>query len=439
MNEQALRFRFGIFVLGALILLAVLIILFGGFPNYFKRTDNFTVEFASAQGITPGTPVRRSGVRIGEVRGIALDNDTGKVRVAIRIDSNYPLRKADRPTVVMGLLGGDTSIAFVPPENEEGADKSLVPPGSTLKGATPADAGALMQKAGDLVGPATEALVEVKKVFQRLDKMAPMLEDTLKDFRAIGKIAGQVGPELHKTSEEIRALIKTTRDAVPDIKRTNDDIQVAVKQWTEVGKRTDSLLKNNEDKIVKSIERIEDTLKKVGDVFNDENQKNFRDTLKNVKNSSDKFESITKDTGELVKESRVTVKQVGDSLKRADDAISDLQKALKPLGEKGPTMLKNFEESADNLSKTMKDLRELMQVVARSDGTVQKLLGDPSLYNNLNDSAVMVTRILPRLDRVLRDVEIFADKLARHPELIGIGGVVRPSSGLKEAPFRIYP
>ena len=35
---------------------------------------------------------------------------------------------------------------------------------------------------------------------------------------------------------------------------------------------------------------------------------------------------------------------------------------------------------------------------------------------------------------MLRDVEIFADKLARHPELIGLAGVIRPSSGLKENP-----
>jgi len=35
---------------------------------------------------------------------------------------------------------------------------------------------------------------------------------------------------------------------------------------------------------------------------------------------------------------------------------------------------------------------------------------------------------------VLRDVEIFADKIARHPEQLGLGGVLRPSSGLKESP-----
>src|SRR5690349_7979271 len=115
MNEQAIRFRIGIFVLAALILLAVMITLFGGFPNYFRQVDTFTIIFKDAQGVAPGTPVRRSGVRIGEVRSLALDNVTGNVQVVIQVDTGFNLRKGDRPTIVQGLLGGDTSIAFLAP------------------------------------------------------------------------------------------------------------------------------------------------------------------------------------------------------------------------------------------------------------------------------------------------------------------------------------
>jgi hypothetical protein len=50
----------------------------------------------------------------------------------------------------------------------------------------------------------------------------------------------------------------------------------------------------------------------------------------------------------------------------------------------------------------------------------------------------MVTRLIPRLDRVLKDMEVFADKLARHPESLGLGGLVRPSAGLKDAPSRMF-
>ena len=434
MNDQALRFRFGIFMLAAIILLAVLTILFGGFPTYFKRTDSYTIVFTNAPGVAPGTPVRRYGVRIGEVSTVKLVNETGKVEVGVVVDGEYTIRKGDRATLLQGLLGGDTSIAFLPPDDPAKADPTPVAPGTTLVGISPADPGTLVQKAGDLVQPAQEALVEVKKVFEKIDKMTPLIEDTLKDFREIGKIAKSAGPELQKTNEELRLLIKTTREVVPEVKKTNDEIQVAVRYWVRVGERVDVLLKTNEDKIVRSIERMEETLKRVNDLLGDENQKNVRDILRNVKSGSAQLDSIAKETNELIKDTRVTVKQVNESLKKADEAIADLQRALKPLGERGPGTLKNIDEAAENLNKTIKDVRELVNVIGRSEGTLSKLVFDPSLYNNLNDSAAMTTKILPRLDRVLRDIEIFADKLARHPELLGIGGVVRPSSGLKESP-----
>src|SRR5260370_19947951 len=113
MNEQAIRFRLGIFVLGSLILLGVLIILFGGFPGFFKAAEVYTITFDIAPGVSPGTPVRRSGVRIGEVKKITLDDETGMVDVEISVHSEFSLRKQDLPTLVQGLIGGDSSIDFV--------------------------------------------------------------------------------------------------------------------------------------------------------------------------------------------------------------------------------------------------------------------------------------------------------------------------------------
>jgi phospholipid/cholesterol/gamma-HCH transport system substrate-binding protein len=46
---------------------------------------------------------------------------------------------------------------------------------------------------------------------------------------------------------------------------------------------------------------------------------------------------------------------------------------------------------------------------------------------------------MPRLDRILKDFETFADKLARHPELLGVRGAVKPSAGLKEPPPPYQP
>lgn len=436
MNDQTLRFRLGIFVLASIILLGIMIVLFGGFPSYFKRTDTYVIVFDDVHGIAPGAPVRRSGVRIGEVRSILLENETGKVNVEIRVDGRYTLRKGDRAAIVQGLLGGDASVTFLPPADPKKVDNTPIEAGAVIQGETTPDPGIAMQKAADLVDPAKEALIEVRNVMRRLDRMGPTMEEAMHDFRDLSRATRELAPELRKTNQELQTLAKPTRETLAEV-------QMTARYWGKVGERVDVLLKTNEDKIVKSIERMELALKQANELLGDENQKLIRETLRNTRNASTQFESLTKDTSEMIKDTRVTLRQVTETMKRADEAIQDLQKTLKPLGDRGPGVFKNLDESSENLNKTLKDLRELMQVIARSDGTIQRLLTDPALYNNLNDSAEMVTKLMPRLDRILRDMEIFSDKLARHPELIGIGGVIRPSSGLKESPsvipYRVIP
>jgi phospholipid/cholesterol/gamma-HCH transport system substrate-binding protein len=433
MNEQAIRFRLGIFVLAALILLAVMITLFGGFPNYFRQVDTYTIIFKDAQGVGAGTPVRRSGVRIGEVRSLTLDNTTGNVQVNIQIDAGFNLRKNDRPTIVQGLLGGDTSIAFLSPPEEPKGPVALVEPGAVLQGFTLADAQTLVQKTAEVMPQAEQAMIEVKKVFQKLDTMIPLLESTFKEYQEIGKAARATIPDLRKTNDEIRELVKTTRDTVPEFKKTFDELQVTSRQWTKVGERMDVILATNEEKITKAINQVDDTLRRISQTFSDENQKYVTETLKNVRTSSDRLDSIGKNTEDFLKESRETLKRVNSSLLRSESLLEDMQKSTRAFSDRSPAILKNVEESTDKLNRTMGDLRDIIQAVARGDGTIQRLLSDPTLYNNINDTATIVNRMLPRIDRALRDVEIFADKLARHPELLGIGGAIRPSSGVKEA------
>src|SRR5713226_8505237 len=83
MTIRDIRFRVGLFVLGSLILLALLITAFSGFPTLFKQYHRYTIVFPEAPGVSSGTPVRRSGVRIGEVHGVKLDEETGQVYVTI--------------------------------------------------------------------------------------------------------------------------------------------------------------------------------------------------------------------------------------------------------------------------------------------------------------------------------------------------------------------
>src|SRR5262249_44855709 len=101
-TTNELRFRIGVFVLAAMLLLGVLILLFGGLPTALKPQDRYYIVFDHAPGVAPGTPVRRSGVRIGQVQRLDLDDNTGKVRVTIAIERPHRLYEGDQPLLISG-------------------------------------------------------------------------------------------------------------------------------------------------------------------------------------------------------------------------------------------------------------------------------------------------------------------------------------------------
>src|SRR4051812_42594174 len=131
MSDRSLRVRLGLFVALATGLLAAMIVLFGSLPSVFRPTRTYTVRFTDAPGLAPGAPVRRSGVRIGVVRDIILDEDRGIARVRVAIDAPYVLRRSGQATLVTGILGSDASIDFVPRQPEgEPPDRAVIEPGA---------------------------------------------------------------------------------------------------------------------------------------------------------------------------------------------------------------------------------------------------------------------------------------------------------------------
>lgn len=411
-----LRLRVGLFVLTGLALLVVLTLLFSNFANFLKDYEQFTVVFKDAPGVGPGTPVRRSGIPVGQVKGVDLDDETGQVRVAILVEREHRPRHDDDVTLVRGLLGSDPTIDFVTrqPAKDRPPDRTPIGPGEAIAGVQGADVRNILTQTSELVPSTQDTLNEIRKSLARYEKMAPLVEDTLKEYRDLAK--------------------DTREKLLPDLRRTNDEVQVAARNWSKLGERLDVLVQTNQDKVIKTLDNVNETVQRLSNVLNDENQRNLAATLKNIRTGTDNLDSLAKNTEGLLKDSRKALDQVTKSLTRADEVLGNLQQATKPVAEHSAAILKNTDEIAAKLNALLTDLRNVTSGLNQGDGTVRRLLNDPSLYNNLNDAACMLVRILPRLDRVLHDVEVFADKIARHPESLGVRGAISPSSGLKEAP-----
>src|SRR5688572_12422374 len=94
MDDRVLRLRVGVVVLAAALITAFLVARFGDLPLPGTGTYTIYVRFPNAPGVTPGTPVRRSGVQIGRVSNVVLKEPRG-VQVELEIDRNRKIEDVD--------------------------------------------------------------------------------------------------------------------------------------------------------------------------------------------------------------------------------------------------------------------------------------------------------------------------------------------------------
>jgi phospholipid/cholesterol/gamma-HCH transport system substrate-binding protein len=454
MDARKQRLRLGLFVVAAIVLLGGMILLFGGAPQrLFASRTPYTIIFTDAPGIAVGTPVRRSGVRIGEVSAVELDDQTGEVRVQIQVLKKYSIRKNEEAVISQDLLSRDTTIDFVPtvspsappalkpPEPEptlkppeplpqkegevkpagffEGADNPQPPlgeplqPGSVIRGRAPTDFRGLVSQANEIIPTLQQSLNAIRRSVERFEQTIPQLELGIREFTQLGRAIREAVPEIRRTNDEIRTLVQGARSIAPGLRRTNEELQLTLRNFGQVGETVNLLIQSNQEKFVKALDQSTDVLQRISQVLSDENQKNFTATLRAAQVASANFDGV---------------------LRSADEMFRNLNQTSKPLAERSDRILRNFDTSVEQFARLMNSFGDSM-ATGRGDGSVQRFLNDPSLYNNLNESAMMLARLVPRLDRILRDFEVFADKIARHPESIGVGGAVRPSAGLKESPM----
>ena len=190
----------------------------------------------------------------------------------------------------------------------------------------------------------------------------------------------------------------------------------------------------NKDDFGNSLRAVKTIGERVNDLLNDDNRKSFSSIVKNFEGGSSDMAKLVRLANNLFERVETTVKLLNDRLTQAERMFANVERATQPIADNAGEILKSLNGASQQLTGTLAEVREVIRQFSRSDGTVKQLLSDPALYQNLNEAAASLTRIMIRAERVAKDLEVFADKVARRPETIGIGGAIRPSSGLKGSP-----
>ncbi|MEI6325706.1 MAG: MlaD family protein, partial [Gemmataceae bacterium] len=357
MSMKTMRLQLGLVVMGGAVLLGCMIILFGTMPRFWEKSDTYYAQFEDAPGVSSGTPVRRSGVRVGQVADIVLDEDTGMVLVHFSLANPFKLRKHEIPTLNTGLLANDATIDLVP--DAEGKDKSILEAGSVVLGKRAATVNSLLQNASAVVPTTQEALDEMRKSLQKLEKLSPLLQESLKEVRdlakdvrlaipeikegalatfkqyeTLGKQANELLPKVNvnfeKAVADIRETAKSATSTFKEIDKIGADISAAARQIGGTAERVDRFVQQNADKMSKTIDSTIETVNRIGNLLNDDNQKQFGAILKNTKKASDRFDGMAQNFLDVSQEIQESVKWFIQFTRQLDESADPNRRTPRP-------------------------------------------------------------------------------------------------------------
>lgn len=163
MKESNLEIKVGVFVLAGLAAMAMLIMAFGKFGNYLKKTYPIVVEFQDARDILKNSKVLWRGAQVGVVADTpAYHAGQDFVELTLKIDAGIQIPTGSKFRIDQYGMLGDRFVRVVPPEKGDG---TFLTAGSRVQGEQEAGLNAMLASAGP-------ALEEIRSAARRVDEFA---------------------------------------------------------------------------------------------------------------------------------------------------------------------------------------------------------------------------------------------------------------------------
>ncbi len=208
MNERLMQFRIGMFVIVAGLVLTMMIVWFGESPSILRDQVYLKVRYAEAPGVVEGVPVRKSGIRIGEVFATAFDE---------RPDQPDGVHRDPGPGTQVQAARGDRPATqpIADRRRHDRHDAGHRPGRFSRPSRTPAAAPVIE---GEVAPDPSKALAAATKAFESAG-------DTLK---AINEAAAGLS-EISKSAEKLDDFLTSVADAGRNVSKAAQGIERVIK------------------------------------------------------------------------------------------------------------------------------------------------------------------------------------------------------------------
>ncbi len=118
-------------------------------------------------------------------------------------------------------------------------------------------------------------------------------------------------------------------------------------------------------------------------------------------------------------------------MKTVQQNLKNLEGLTKPLGQRGETLVQRMTDGTDKLNQVMDEMLRFSRSLNDPDNALGQLVNNPELVRHLTRAVKNIDDLTRQLKPILDDARVFSDKIARHPEVLGVRGAIKPSPGIK--------
>jgi phospholipid/cholesterol/gamma-HCH transport system substrate-binding protein len=223
--------------------------------------------FAEAGGIALGNDVTVSGIKVGTVSSIGLDN--GDALIGFTIDTKYPLGSDTSAHIRTGTLLGERVLVLDSAGDGSLAPNSTIPISRTSSPYSLSDA--VGQLAENTAGTDTGQLNQsLDTLSETLDQVAPQLGPTFDGLARVSrsinsrnqslaellKTAGDVTAIFSERSEQVNSLILNANDLVAVLNERRNAIASLLAYTSAVSKELTGIVADNEAKLAPALKLL---------------------------------------------------------------------------------------------------------------------------------------------------------------------------------------
>ncbi len=245
--------------------------------------------FTEAGGITVGNDVTISGIKVGSITEVALDN--GDALVTFTTDGKYPLGSQTTAHIRTGSLLGERVLTLESDGSGTLSTTEPIPTSRTLSpysltdavgdltaNTTDTDTASLNQSLDTLSATIDQIAPRLGPTFDGISRLSRSINDRNENLAALLSSAADVTEVLGERSQQLNTLILNANDLLGVLNDRRDAIVDLLANTSAVAQQLSGLVADNEAELAPSLERLNSVMEML-----ERNRENIAQILPNLK------------------------------------------------------------------------------------------------------------------------------------------------------------